>query len=113
MSHIAGVFTPMGYSPGTITAAMIFIPLSVWVFATCFGAGKLLRRPILAAILLASILAQVVLLGVLLGLSRRHPVACRDRHPDSRSGTVADPALDSRPHLALDTCLVRHRPGAS
>ena len=36
---------------------------------TCFGAGKLLRRPIMAAILLASILAQVVLLGLLLGLA--------------------------------------------
>ncbi|HWS91414.1 MAG TPA: HXXEE domain-containing protein, partial [Mycobacterium sp.] len=28
LSHIAGVFTPMGYSPGTLTAAVIFIPLS-------------------------------------------------------------------------------------
>lgn len=69
LSHIGGLFTPMGYSPGTLTAAAIFIPLSLWVFATCFGAGKLLRWPILAAILLASILAHAVLLGLLLGLA--------------------------------------------
>jgi hypothetical protein len=71
MSHIVGAFTPMGYSPGTVTAAIIFIPLSVWVFATFFGPGKLLGRPILATILLASILAQVVLLGLLLSLAHR------------------------------------------
>lgn len=28
LSHIIGAFTPMGYSPGTPTAAIIFIPLS-------------------------------------------------------------------------------------
>ncbi len=70
LSHIGGLFTPMGYSPGTLTAAAIFIPLSVWVFATCFGRNKLLAYPVLAAILLASILAQAILLALLLGLSR-------------------------------------------
>lgn len=69
LSHIVGAFTPMGYSPGTVTAAVIFIPLSVWVFVTCFGGGRLLRRPIMVVILLASILAQLVLLGLLLGLA--------------------------------------------
>jgi hypothetical protein len=68
LSHIGGLFTPMGYSPGTLTAAVIFIPLSIWIFLTCFGRGRL-RYPVLAAILLASILAQAVLLGLLLGLS--------------------------------------------
>ncbi|MGH7733271.1 MAG: HXXEE domain-containing protein, partial [Gemmatimonadales bacterium] len=69
LSHIIGAFTPMGYSPGTVTAAVVFIPLSVWVFATCFGDDKL-RFQTLAAILIASILAQAVLLGLLLSLSR-------------------------------------------
>ena len=70
MSHILGALTPMGYSPGTVTAAIIFIPLSLWVFGTFFGRGKLLGRPIMAVILLASILAQVVLLGLLLSLAK-------------------------------------------
>lgn len=69
MSHVIGLFTPMGYSPGTVTAAVILIPLGVWVFATCFGPGKLLARPLIAVNLLASILAQAVLLGLLLGLA--------------------------------------------
>jgi hypothetical protein len=70
ISHIVGMFTPMGYSPGTVTAAVIFVPVSVWVFVTFFGRGKLLARPISAVILLASILAQVVLLALLLGLAK-------------------------------------------
>ena len=69
LSHIGGVFTPMGYSPGTLTAAVIFIPLSVWVFVTFFGKNKLLSYPILVTILVASILAQAVLLALLLALS--------------------------------------------
>lgn len=69
LSHILGVLTPMGYSPGTLTAAVIFIPLSLWVFAEFFGGGKLLRYPVLAVILLASILAQLILLALLLGLA--------------------------------------------
>ncbi len=69
LSHIGGAFTPMGYSPGTLTAAVIFIPLSVWVFVIFFGKNKLLGYPMLLVILGASILAQAVLLGLLLGLS--------------------------------------------
>lgn len=69
LSHLGGLLTPMGYSPGTLTAAIIFIPLSVWVFVTFFGSGKLLSYPVLAAVLGAAVLAQVVLLGLLLGLS--------------------------------------------
>lgn len=69
LSHLGGLLTPMGYSPGTLTAAVIFIPLSVWVCIAFFGKGKLLGYPILAVILIASILAQAVLLALLLGLS--------------------------------------------
>lgn len=69
MSHVVGLLTPMGYSPGTLTAAVILIPLGVWVFATCFGQDKLLARPHIAVNLLASILAQAVLLGLLLSLA--------------------------------------------
>lgn len=70
MSHLVGAFTPMGYSPGTVTAAVIFVPLSVWVFATFFGRSKLLARPIMVTILLTSILAQIVLLALLLSLAK-------------------------------------------
>ncbi|WP_235071204.1 HXXEE domain-containing protein [Mycobacteroides abscessus] len=69
LSHIIGAFTPMGYSPGTVSAAVIFIPLSVWIFVCFFGSGKLLGYPILIVILAASVLAQAVLLALLLGLS--------------------------------------------
>ncbi|MEV6348258.1 HXXEE domain-containing protein [Actinoplanes sp. NPDC051851] len=67
LSHITGLATPMGYSPGTLTAGIIFIPLAAWTLATCFGPGKP-SYPTLAANLLASVLAQLVLLGMLAGL---------------------------------------------
>ncbi|WP_348981983.1 HXXEE domain-containing protein [Brachybacterium epidermidis] len=68
LSHVATLPTPMGYSPGTLTAVLLFIPLAVWVFATQFGRGKQ-RIPVLIVILAASILAQLVLLLLLAGLS--------------------------------------------
>lgn len=68
LSHIFGAFTPMGYSPGTLTAGIIFIPLSVWVFGSFFGRSKLLSYPVLAANLLGAILAQAGLRVLLKGL---------------------------------------------
>lgn len=88
MSHIVGAFTPMGYSPGTVTAAVIFVPLSLWVFATFFGRGKLLTRPIMLVILLASILAQIVLLALLLSLAK-HAIPL----PAAIAIQVVDPLL--------------------
>lgn len=70
LSHVVGMLTPLGYSPGTVTASVILIPLSIWVFANNFGRGKLLGRPIMAVNLLAAILAQAVLLGLLLSLAK-------------------------------------------
>lgn len=69
LSHLVGLATPMGYSPGTLAAAIIFIPLSVWIFATQLGPSRV-SRLIPASIIGASALAQAVLLLLLLGLSR-------------------------------------------
>lgn len=68
LSHIATLATPQGYSSGTVTAVVIFIPLSIWVLITCFGKGKV-RYPVLGAIFVAAILAQGILLLMLRGLS--------------------------------------------
>ena len=97
------LFPPMGYSPGTLTAAVIFIPLSLWIFITCFGRGRL-RYPVLAAILLASILAQAILLGLLLSLSRGSvplPLAITVQSLDP--ALSVDPAVVRQPSLAPQT----------
>ena len=68
LSHLATLFTPMGYSSGTLTAAVLFVPLSLWIFGTQFGRGKQ-RIAMLVVIVLQAALAQVALLAILTGLS--------------------------------------------
>ncbi|GAA4173121.1 HXXEE domain-containing protein [Gryllotalpicola koreensis] len=67
LSHLA-VIPTSGYTPGAVTAAVIFIPLSLWVFFTQFGRNKV-RIPVLVAIFLAAIVTQGVLLLLLMGLA--------------------------------------------
>lgn len=68
-SHIATLFTPMGYSPGALTAVFIFLPLSIWILATQIGRSKV-RIQSLIAILLTSVTVQGLLLVLLSGLSQ-------------------------------------------
>lgn len=63
MTHVvAGIIA--GYNPGLLTAVTIFLPLFIWTAITFFGPGKLLRRPVLAAIVFASALVHVLLFGL-------------------------------------------------
>src|SRR5215467_11033896 len=39
--HVIPLLLGMGYSPGTLTAAVIFLPLSAWVARACLGKGNL------------------------------------------------------------------------
>lgn len=39
--HIIPLLLGLGYSSGTLTAFVIFVPLSIWVGHACFGDGKL------------------------------------------------------------------------
>ncbi len=64
MSHIGAGFIG-GYNPGLLTAVTIFLPLGIWTAVAFFGPGKLLRRPVLGAIVLASVLLHVVLFGLI------------------------------------------------
>ena len=66
VAHVGGLLAGGGYSSGTLTAAVIFLPLSIWTFVAFFGQGKLLRWPVLGAILVASLLMHGILLGLML-----------------------------------------------
>jgi hypothetical protein len=71
LAHTLGA-VKIGYSSGTVTSALIFLPLSIWVFHTFYAPGKLLSRPLLAANLVAAILAQAILLVLLKALMGQH-----------------------------------------
>ena len=66
IAHVGVLLAGAGYSSGTLTAALIFLPLSIWTFVTFFGPGKLLRYPVLIAILLVSLLLHGILIGLML-----------------------------------------------
>jgi Protein of unknown function with HXXEE motif len=39
--HLAPLLVGVGYGPGTLTAAVLFLPVSAWVARACFGTGRL------------------------------------------------------------------------
>lgn len=39
--HVMPLFAGVGYGAGTLTALVIFIPLSIWIVRACFGAGRM------------------------------------------------------------------------
>jgi Protein of unknown function with HXXEE motif len=60
--HLAPLLAGVGYTPGTLTAAVLFIPVSAWVAHTCFGKGRLSYKAM--AILVAD---GVILHAILMG----------------------------------------------
>lgn len=39
--HVMPLLFGVGYGAGTLTALVVFIPLSIWVIRACFGAGRM------------------------------------------------------------------------
>ena len=63
--HVVPLFLGVGYSPGTLTAAVLFLPLSVWVAHTCSGNGRLSYKA-LALLIANGVILHVVLAGSML-----------------------------------------------
>ncbi len=40
LSHVAPLLGGTGYTAGTLTALIIFLPVSLWTFGTCFGPSE-------------------------------------------------------------------------
>ncbi|QIF02717.1 HXXEE domain-containing protein [Roseimicrobium sp. ORNL1] len=59
--HIVPSVAGAGYGAGTLTAAVIFIPLSIWMIRACFGPGRM-SYATLALLVAAGILAHAVLM---------------------------------------------------
>jgi hypothetical protein len=60
--HVLPMLRGAGYGPGTLTAIIIFLPLSVWVGYACFGKGKLSYNAMIFLIVLG-IFLHAVLMG--------------------------------------------------
>ena len=63
-SHLGVALATFQYNPGTLTAALIQLPLSVWVFSVCFGPGRIRRSGIVAIVACGTLGSAVLLASV-------------------------------------------------
>jgi hypothetical protein len=60
--HLAPSLAGQGYGPGTLTAAILFLPVSAWVAYACFGKGRLPYKA-LALLVGNGVILHVILMG--------------------------------------------------
>jgi hypothetical protein len=60
--HMAPLLAGRGYGPGTLTAAILFLPLSAWVAYACFGKGGLSYKA-LAVLVADGVFLHAILIG--------------------------------------------------
>jgi Protein of unknown function with HXXEE motif len=60
--HLAPLLVGVGYTPGTLTAAVLFLPVSAWVAHACFGKGRLSYKA-MALLVANGVLLHAILMG--------------------------------------------------
>jgi Protein of unknown function with HXXEE motif len=60
--HIAPLLAGVGYTPGLLTAVVLFLPLSAWVAHACFGPGRLSYKA-MALLIADGVILHVILMG--------------------------------------------------
>lgn len=60
--HVLPLLAGRGYGPGTLTAALLFLPISAWVAYACFGKGRLSYKA-LAVLVADGVLLHAILMG--------------------------------------------------
>ena len=68
--HIVPLLLGNGYSSGTLTAIVVFLPLSIWVGYACFGAGGLPNKA-MALLIALGVVLHVILMGSVLLFVRK------------------------------------------
>ena len=63
--HIMPLLAGAGFGPGTLTAIILFVPVSAWIIHACFGTGRLSYKA-LALIFFNGVLFHVILTGPLM-----------------------------------------------
>ena len=62
LAHIVPALAGVGYSPGTLTAVIFFLPASGWVAYACFGKGRLSYKA-LALLVADGVILHAILMG--------------------------------------------------
>ncbi len=65
LTHVAPMLFGRGYTPGTLSALILFLPSFFWVAHTCFGPGRISYKG-LAVIIGAGVIVHAILMGSLL-----------------------------------------------
>jgi hypothetical protein len=60
--HLAPLLAGLGYGAGTLTAAVLFLPVSAWVAHACFGRGRLGYKA-MALLVADGVILHVILMG--------------------------------------------------
>jgi len=60
--HTVPFITGRGYGAGALSAVVVFIPLSIWVFRACFGPGRM-SYGALALLVASGIVCHAILMG--------------------------------------------------
>ena len=63
--HILPLLAGAGFGPGTLTAIVLFVPVSVWIIRACFGTGRLSYK-VLAIIFFNGVFFHIILTGPLM-----------------------------------------------
>lgn len=63
--HTMPLLAGAGFGPGTLTAIVLFIPVSIWIIYACFGSNRLSYK-ILALVFFNGLLLHVILTGPML-----------------------------------------------
>lgn len=57
--HLAGALLARGYSPGVVSAGVLYVPLTAWTFRTALAEGHVTRAQALRAVGLGAVLMTV------------------------------------------------------
>jgi hypothetical protein len=63
--HIMPLLAGAGFGPGTLTALVLFVPISAWIIHACFGTGRLSYKG-LALIFVNGVIFHIILTGPLM-----------------------------------------------
>jgi hypothetical protein len=78
LAHLASVAREGAYNPGTLTAVVLFLPLSLWAFHVAMARYRLGRRAVVATIAAGVVLHGVLMASLLVFLAGRIGVAILD-----------------------------------
>ena len=69
--HIMPLLAGAGFGPGTLTAMVLFVPVSGWIIHTCFGTGRLSYKALVLIFLNGVIFHSILTVPLILFINGR------------------------------------------